>query len=114
VKNEVEAYGRGIAAAPKYAIQARRNENADPFAHQKAAAQWGREIGNPRAAGVLRTAGEMAQLPYYVGKDIASYAATGKPDKYHALNGPAYFRDAHNDIRNSIEGAKGASPYLKR
>ena len=89
---------------------AEAQEDIDPYAHEKAAWEYGNYVGNPFVAAIERSASEFIyQFPMYTYQDLYSRYKTGEKGKYqpYLWNAPGGIRDSFYDIKNTIQGANG-------
>jgi hypothetical protein len=88
--------------------RAETNEGIDPFAHQKAAWDYGYHVGNATIAGIARTASEFVwQFPTYTALSVYSRVIKGEGGEYWpwTVSGPGGIADSLQDIQNTMDGA---------
>jgi hypothetical protein len=97
---------RALDAAPKHIKAAMGNGDA---AHQKAAYEWGYEVGDPAVISALRSSAEVGQ--FFVFTTIDGLVKLGTAGQMHGpyqpttINGPGGLLDSINDVRNATQGA---------
>ena len=110
-----------ILLAVKYGNQAKRDETAGyEFAHQKAAYEWGYEVGDPGTVRLTRLYWEGVQLGVFAVGDIQERSGPKSPawaqleamvggnGRDYTVDG-AYVRDIFSDVRISTDGARAAA-----
>ena len=110
--DSVDAIMRALDFSKVFELRDRAfdTEDIDPCAHQKAAWDYGKYVNNAYVAGTARILIEfLYQFPMYTYADYYSRVADGKPGRYqpYLLNAPGGIKDSFQDIKNTIDGARG-------